>query len=246
MLQSFTFTGAGRQIDTKARFFRYESGSAAGADESIRVYANGNDLGTYLPGDAIRLPIDATRWVITPTSAAAIGTVRLGVGSVESARLVGTVSVIDQNKSSTLALQAFVANAGVAAVAAQHSRAGIWNPAGSGKRAIVEKIYYSTPTAQTIYLGWTSTALANTDATVRNQQLGAAGALAILRAYDTNGTFGLNHVASYVLSAAANQLAPLELKRPIVVKPGYGLTLYNGTVNTDLNMNMEFIEEADV
>lgn len=95
MLQSFSFNGA-RQIDAKASFFRYDSGSSGGGDESLRVRADGNDLGLYLPGDAITLPAPATRWEIVPVIAACAGTVRLGMGSIASARLSGTVRVIDE------------------------------------------------------------------------------------------------------------------------------------------------------
>ncbi|OWQ83843.1 hypothetical protein CDN99_25595 [Roseateles aquatilis] len=102
MLQNLYFGAGGRQIDAAASFFRYESGSAGGADESIRVRADGSDLGTYYPGDGIELPVQAGRWEIIPTSPNTTGIVRMGVGRVTSARLAGTVRVLDEITDSIL------------------------------------------------------------------------------------------------------------------------------------------------
>ncbi len=110
MLQTLTFAGP-RLINAAASFFRYESGSAGGADESIRLRADGQDLGTYYPGDSVELPQACSSWEISPTSSACAGIVRLGVGRVQSARLSGRVSVVDEI---TDALQCFAFLPGVA------------------------------------------------------------------------------------------------------------------------------------
>jgi hypothetical protein len=96
MLQTYKVPAGGRQIDAKATFFRYESSGAAGVDETISVRADGQDLGTYLPGDNVRLPVHATRWQITPAGATQTCIVRLGLGSVDTARLAGIVSVTNK------------------------------------------------------------------------------------------------------------------------------------------------------
>lgn len=95
MMQTLPFVGP-RQINGTATFFRYESGSAGGADESIRVRADGADLGVYWPGDSVELPDPRSTWEIMPTTPSAVGVVRLGVGRVQSARLSGSVRVIDE------------------------------------------------------------------------------------------------------------------------------------------------------
>lgn len=96
MLQTFNVPAGGRQIDAKANFFRYESSDMAGADETIRVRVDGSDLGTYLPGDSIRLPVDGKRWEVTPASGAQTCIVRLGLGQIETARLVGIVAITNK------------------------------------------------------------------------------------------------------------------------------------------------------
>lgn len=128
MLQTFNLDGTGRQIDIAARFFRYESGDAGGQALEIRVNADGQDLGTYLPGDAVRLPAgvpEATRWVFTPVSSALAATVRLGRAEVESARLVGSVNVIDGNARKTQSGNQFYATLTKAAIAGKVSLVGL-------------------------------------------------------------------------------------------------------------------------
>lgn len=95
MLQTLNFNGP-RQINSKATFFRYESGSAGGADESIRVRADGADLGLYWPGDSVELPDPAALWEIVPTTPACVGVLRVGIGRVQSARLSGAVAVTNR------------------------------------------------------------------------------------------------------------------------------------------------------
>ena len=99
MLQTYTFSqaqGATRQIDAKGVFFRYESGSAGGLDDSIRIRADGNDLGLFYPGDDVTLPVPCSRWEIIPVSTGASGVVRVGMGQIKSGRLAGNVRVVDE------------------------------------------------------------------------------------------------------------------------------------------------------
>lgn len=95
MLQTYFVPVGGRIINAKGRYLRIESVSAGGLAEDVRVRADGQDLGTYLPGDALQLPADCSTWEVTPTTASATATVRVGIGSVESSRIFGAVVVID-------------------------------------------------------------------------------------------------------------------------------------------------------
>lgn len=95
MFQTLNFNGD-RLINAAATFFRYESGSAGGADESIRVRSDGQDLGIYYPGDSVELPDQRGTWEIKVTTPGCAGVVRLGVGRVQSARLVGIVGVTNK------------------------------------------------------------------------------------------------------------------------------------------------------
>lgn len=116
MLQTFTFLAGGRQIDAQGTYFRYEAGDAGGADTSIRLRADGNDLGMCLPGDEIELPVTAKRWEVVPTSGNLSGSVRIGLGRITSTRLAGNVTVVDQISASCQVVSAGVA-LGIAAFA---------------------------------------------------------------------------------------------------------------------------------
>jgi hypothetical protein len=90
MIQDFSFGTAGRLINARGQFFRYETGSSS--TKPIRVKADGNDLGLYLPGDSIELPVPASAWEVTPVdpspNTGTTGTVRVGSGRVSSSRIV--------------------------------------------------------------------------------------------------------------------------------------------------------------
>ena len=143
------FTAGGRQIDAKANFFRYESCNANGADESARVKADGNDLGLFLPGDYVQLPIYATRWEVVPVTGTAIGSVRLGTGTVGSSRLTGTVRVVDQSADKTAAGKQFIGSCSSAASIAQGSMCGI---RAVGVPVIVKRVILSSSIAGVVQL----------------------------------------------------------------------------------------------
>lgn len=246
MLQTFSVDGTGRQIDAAARFFRYESGSAAGADEAIRVYADGNDLGTYLPGDAVRLPVNATRWVLTPASSALVATVRLGIGSVESARLVGTVRVVDEGVTKTDAGRQYISSTRRGATGGKFSIAGVLAGA---RRVVVKRIGVATDVAGRMLLVYGTGAPTDTPSqqTIVNKRLGGADAsalratgLSVAQAPTTAELPG--SVSMQSLFAPANTLAELLLTTPIVLPVGYFLGVVGPAVLTEANFQFD-IEE---
>lgn len=87
MFQSFTFDAGGRQINAACTFLRYEAETGGAADATIRIRADGQDLGEWLPGDDALLPAQVTRIDVTPV-AGAVGKIRLGIGSVKTSRMV--------------------------------------------------------------------------------------------------------------------------------------------------------------
>ena len=61
-IQTFSVPLGGRVINAAGNFIRYESAGLEGADQRIKIRVDGNDLGEYLPGDAIELPYDGSLW----------------------------------------------------------------------------------------------------------------------------------------------------------------------------------------
>lgn len=178
MLQTLNFPAGGRQIDAKASFFRLESCNALGADESVRVRADGNDLGIFLPGDYVELPGVATRWEVIPVIATATGSVRLGMGRVGSSRLTGNVRVIDQSAEKTRAGGQYLGIASSGAAPGLVSVAGVYAGGGSGATAI-KRMQIASSTAGTVAIGFATnrgTGLA-TVTPPSSKMNGAAGAV---------------------------------------------------------------------
>lgn len=95
MLQLFNIPSTGATLRTKGSFFRYEKAGSADLEQRVTVRADGNSLGTYDPGDSIRLPFAAEVWEIKPVGPTQTAVVRIGEGEVQSARLLGVVSVVE-------------------------------------------------------------------------------------------------------------------------------------------------------
>lgn len=239
MLQTLTFNGP-RVVNAEASFFRYESGSAGGADEGIKLRADGQDLGVYYPGDSVELPDRRAMWEITPTTAAAAGIVRLGVGRVQSARLVGTVSVIDGERSKVLSGVCFRAAPSV--VAGNAPCAQLYNPAASGKNLFATAVRVGAQSADAWGLRTTATQYGTAGPTPVNlDSTSGAAAVALIRT-DALATAPASpkFYASGFLQASSDVV--IVLPRPILIRPGNGLDVYvNGNPNT-IRANFEWEE----
>lgn len=247
MLQTFTFTGTGRQIDAKGTFFRYESGAAVGADASLRVMADGNDLGTYQPGDAIRLPVEAKRWNITPTSAACVGTVRIGVGRIESARLLGQVEVIDTSRALTESGVSFAGGMGYTASAGYFSRVALCNPVASGRLLVVEHVSVSSAGAQSIFIGFgaiPADSVANGSYSNKLVRGVPPAPVSLLRAFDAATFLGGNSGGWFTRNLTAGQGESIKLTAPYLIEAGKALLVTGSVVATHIDVSVETQERA--
>jgi len=248
MLQTYQIPAGGRIVNAKASFFRYESAVAGGGDESLRVRADGNDLGTYLPGDAITLPVDAKNWEVTPVTAGATAIVRLGVGGVESSRIFGTVQVIDTAFNKVVSDVEFMSSISLSAGGAGFYTSGeIWNGT-TDKGLIVRGLQLVTDTAQTITLAGATAEMASPTTTtgVQSKRMTAVGITTpanIRRNSKTNGgapdTAGTALLVNVAMTGAVIRDVPLQ-GFPIVIGPGSGLriacTAANSTLQAILNI----------
>ena len=247
MLQTLNFLAGGRQIDAKANFFRYETCNAFGADESIRVKADGNDLGLFLPGDFVDLPIFATRWEVVPVTLSAIGTVRLGAGKVGSSRLTGNVRVLDGERDKVLSGNCFrgiVSQNGGAIAAA----VGIYNGS-TTKNVFVQAVRIGSNTADVHTLFRTTTNItsaANMAAAGIGSNLNSAGQVSAVSVCGGNpaagiGSFtGVAQMAQGYLVASSDSI--MLLPRQALLLPGQGLVeILSGAV-TNIRTTWEWEE----
>lgn len=240
MIQQYTFSGTGRMINAAGRTFRYESGSAAGATEGIRVRADGQDMGVLLPGDSLRLQRLATVWEVAPVSAACNGTVRVGQAEFDTSRLVGSVTLGDEKYTRTLQHRSFVVSQVTDGdVGDVTNRFQLWNPATSGRVLVVQSVFSRHDLAGYAALLWIDqTELAT--ASSQGDTLVTAKGAAVSKYNGLLSTHG--SVLGAAVVKAANASAKLNVfgqfnlmhvmdgdprapRSPIIVSPGYGLSM---------------------
>lgn len=243
MLQTFTFKSPGRQVNAQGTYFRYEAGSAGGADETIRVRADGQDLGTYLPGDSIRLPQPASWWEISTLHQDCAGTIRLGMGEVESARLVGTVRVIDESVEKTRSGNQFFGLSRAAPIA---NKVGLTGIEAGGKWVAIKRMTITSPTAGKclIFKGTGPATDGLTYGDLYNKDLTAPPASArrfIAQAASTTPTPtevpGVGVLAIYYVPA--NEPEEIPLTTPILLPPGHVLGVGGWAVNTEISVYVD-------
>lgn len=108
MFQNFTFDAGGRQINAGATFIRYEAETGGAVNPAVRVRADGQDLGEWLPGDSVELPCFVSLIELAPV-AGAVGSFRTGNGkiNVNRVQLAGNVGASITAQKNT-ALSTFV------------------------------------------------------------------------------------------------------------------------------------------
>lgn len=247
MLQTFTFTGEGRQINAQATYFKYESGGAGGADESVSVRVDGQALGEYYPGDSVRLPVAGVLWEIKPTNAACTGRVRLGVGQVESSRLVGTVKVIDQGADKTASGNQYMHSCSMVA-----GGAGVWSGAGvvsKTKLAVLKRVLISSGTAGVVQLLRTSgqgTANPNLFAFANKNILGPVSTAFMVGGNFSSATPTAGEIPSWLywltLYLPANTPIELPLTTPIILEPTEGIFVSSFVANRDVSLLVDMEE----
>lgn len=175
-------------------------------------------------------------------------TVRVIVGN--GARIKGganvnadsmSISVVDGGLARTVAGIAFVGMASQAAVAAQLPQAQIWNPGTTGKNVYVERLSFSSATAQGLQLGYHNAAYTSASTDALNKYLGQAIGAAQMRVMANAAAQFTAYGPAYLV--AANTPFTVEFAEPVLVSPGTGFCVFGGTANTNLVTNFEWYEK---
>lgn len=167
----------------------------------------------------------------------------LGSGDAGTRKLSGVVSVIDGGKARSLAGAAFSAYVVGGAVAGQYPLVQLWNPVGSGKNAVLEQILILSTTGP-----W------NGGMYVYNAPLGVAGpapmskkaggaAGASLTRTDNTAAPGVGVGQLGSVAGTSSVSATYKLSEPIILPPGFGLTVV-GSLGQNVAATYEFFEEA--
>lgn len=158
--------------------------------------------------------------------------------SVQSGSL-GTATV-DGGLARTINNQAFLLSLGVAAVAANNNHIQLWNAATNTKSLILESFSMGSSTAQTLAVGQLNSALTTGGAFGSPKNLFSTAGVGQIRNQSNVGI-----LASGILGfqVAANAPFVVNLREPMVIRPGYGVIVVATVVNTDLTANFEWFEQ---
>lgn len=172
------------------------------------------------------------------------GTLFVSDGDFIDDRITGEVSVIDGEKTRTLAGGMFCGAPYQAGAAAKYSVAQLWNPALSGKNIVVRALSLSSSVATSAGIYFSNAAL-TTDVTATrasNKKAGAPMGQGLVKT-DQLVAYPVfqNLYGEYI---SANLVQPWAINGALVVTPGYGLNVVNDTANSSLLVNYEWFEEA--
>lgn len=244
--------GGAQAIDVAGDRVQFLSALDPFAQIEIRPnFAQGNI--TLRPGQGFRFSEQVTRWIVFNRAAVPVsGYLLIGSGDFFDQRIAGTVDVIDGGKARTLGNQAFTAYV----VAPKDATVGtvpqvqLWNPAGSGKRLVVEQITLAAQGGASAdsHIGFLNSPLTYTGEAVSgfgypgmSKMSGGATSVAMGR-YKTDlpsmgASFGFG---VYNASGATTIFKPNE---PFIVLPGWGLVA-EGVYNTRFGVSFEYFEES--
>lgn len=247
MLQTFDFPAGGRQINARANFIRYRSASAGGADDTIKLRADGQDLGVFSPGDWMQLPIEATQWEVVPLVATVTGKLTLGMGRAGSDNLSAVVEVADRAWRVTQAGKQFICSVSLGASAGQNAYVGLYN---NGPSFAVKRLVVQSATAGPVWVAksaGTGTALVAPTNDIPNKR--AAGAVATVRRASGYGAGVLPTVAEvpgYVefgrVYVPANTPVEYPLSTPLLFDSNSSVLVNCGTINRDVSAIFDFEE----
>lgn len=245
-------SGASQTVNAPGRYVKYMVGNAGGSDTGL-IITPGSKPGSKIllyPGQAFTLPDGVAQpngWTIANAVGQAniAGTLVIGEGRLDDNTLSGTVNVLDGGKARTLNNSAYMATTFAGPVAAQFSRVQLWNPAGSGIRSIVESVEMMGVAAQVAgVLQGNVGQLTTLYGQGQPKLIGGSQSISQVRE-DTTATGNVGAtIASMTVQAYGSQL--IVFKEPIVVPPGYGLTLYATFTNAQMGANFEWFEEPNV
>ena len=219
---------------------------------SVYVELNAKQGGTLAPvllaaGGSIEIPDGGFNSIKINAVAQLNKYVRIIVGN--GARIKGganvnassmSVSVVDGGLLRTQDNSAFIGYSAAGALAANYTQVQLWNPAGSGKRLVVEKISSFCSVAASMSVGYHTAAYANVIGNAASKSVAGAASVAEMRYMQGAATYT---GAWFSKQTPANTTTPEELREPIIIPPGYGLVVRNTTVNQDLGAYFEFFEQ---
>jgi hypothetical protein len=236
MQYDFALTPLGGQIiNARGRFFKYRTGNGL-----IRVKLTDGAVIDLLPGQGVSNRNFESIEIIDKSGAINAGTILAGDFDFRDERITGTVDIVDGGFNRTKAGQAYMSGPGVSG--ADYSEVQIWNPAGSGKVLIVEAMTFSSNLASQIDFGISTVQLGTAYLAPLSKLAGGAASVALARVQNTAVRSAIQPLGLVLVQANGTEV--VQLREPVLITPGYGLTSQNVNTNRSVLSTFEFIEQA--
>lgn len=173
----------------------------------------------------------------------------VGSGDAGTRKAAGTVQVVDAGRLETLAGANYSAGQGVGSAAGSFPMIQIWNPAGSGARAILKGMVYGTDRAAILFGHISAVPRATNVANAIANRLAGGVATSMQLRIDNTLTgvpADLNGVAAqFYENFNGADKDQHRFAEPLVLLPGYGFTYWSNTVSgPTLHALIEFKEET--
>lgn len=160
-------------------------------------------------------------------------------------RISGEVSVIDGAKARAITGVAFMATPYTGPAIGNKSAAQLWNPVGSGRRLIVDQVRAASNTAQGLLAAFTTAPLANdyTAQRIASRLSGGPASVALARGAPAASIGGAPYLLNFTVATSLTEIF-VPKGAPLVIEPGYGLTVENTVDNTSVTAVFEYFEES--
>ena len=230
--------GGGMQIEVKGRFFKYLSGTGP-----IRVRASNGGYVDLLPGQGVWSLDYSSLTVQDRSNAQNAGVLIAGDFDFRDDRIAGTVDVVDGGKSRTAAGISFVGAANGEAKENLYCVSQIWNPAGSGKNAIIESIVIGTSEPMEVALAINENPMTKSIYRASNKKAGSQLSVCEMRVDNISGVPS-GVVTPFMVLFMGRESLVIKLSEPSILRPGSGVYSQGLIVGARCNAAFEFYEDT--
>ncbi|WP_427306605.1 hypothetical protein [Cupriavidus sp. H39] len=239
--------GGAQAIDVAGDRVQFLSATDPFAQIEIRPnFAQGNI--SLRPGQGFRFSEQVTRWVVFNRSTVALsGYLLIGSGDFFDQRISGDVNVLDNSKSRTLSGDAFLAYIYLLPAAGESAHTQVWNPAGSGVRAVIRQFSASSAVAGAITLASHTSPLStlSPQGNPKSRYLTVGRATKLESRVQSSAALIAATNNIYATQIAAGGKASEVFTSPLILDPGVGMIVrLEGAAGAAVTVNAEVEEVA--
>ncbi|WP_454710713.1 hypothetical protein [Cupriavidus nantongensis] len=239
--------GQAQAIDVAGDRVQFISASDPFAVIELRPnFSQGNIV--LRPGQGYRFSEQVQRWVVYNRGAVPLtGSLMIGTGDFFDQRISGDVNVLDNSKARTMAGDVFASYMFGQANPAEYPHVQLWNPVGSGVRAVVRRLSGSCQSAGLVVVNANVTPLATQfPARASSRYIGVGRVSKLEQRYQSSASFIGTSANLFAQSIPAGGVAQEAPTSPFVFEPGTGLIVrMENVTGVPILVNMD-VEEVPI